>query len=66
MTSRSVTIGAYLAIAAALALLEALARLTPLPVPTAAAVLHRALRHRSAQFGILLAWWWLAWHFLIG
>jgi Family of unknown function (DUF6186) len=66
MTSRALTIDAHLIFGAALVQLEVLARLTPLPVPTAAAVLHRALRHRSAQFGILLAWWWLAWHFLVG
>jgi hypothetical protein len=66
MSSRALTIDAYLALGAVLVLLEVLARCTPLPVPTAAAVLHRALRHRSAQFGILLAWWWLAWHFLVG
>jgi hypothetical protein len=66
MTSRALTIDAYLTLGAVLVLLEVLARLTHLPVPSAAAVVHRALRHRSAQFGVLLAWWWLAWHFLVG
>jgi hypothetical protein len=35
-------------------------------VPSFAGLLQRAMRTRSAQLGILLAWWWLGWHFILG
>ena len=66
MGSRGLTITAYGVIGLGLVLLEILGRFTSLPTPTAADMLRRALRHRSAQFGIVLAWWWFGWHFFVG
>lgn len=61
---RAITIAVYLACALALAVTEVLARLTRLPVPTLAALFRWMLRRRSAQIGIVMAWWWVGWHFL--
>lgn len=66
MTSRHVTIACYLLLGACLVGLEVLARTTRLPVLPASVLLRRTLRHRSAQFGLVLAWWWIGWHFLVG
>lgn len=61
---RVVTIAVYLAGALALAVTELLARGTRLPVPTLAVLFRWILRRRSAQIGVVMAWWWIGWHFL--
>jgi Family of unknown function (DUF6186) len=66
MGSRGLTVAAYGVIGLALVLLEILGRFTRVRIPTAAEMLRRALSHRSAQFGIVLAWWWFGWHFFVG
>lgn len=63
MTSRQATILVYVGIGLLLLGLELLARTTE-RVPTFGTLLRAALRHRSAQLGLVLAWWWLGWHFL--
>lgn len=65
MSSHLVTVLAYLAVAALLLVSEALARWTTAPIPTFAALVRGALQHRAAQFGLLLAWWWIGWHFFV-
>lgn len=66
MSSHVVTMLAYLAVAALLLISEALARWTSVPIPSFPALVRGALRHRGAQFGLLLAWWWIGWHFFVG
>ena len=65
MTSRTLTLLAYGALAAALLLTEVVARRGHTSVPRFGAVVRLAMRSRSAQLGIVLAWWWLGWHFLL-
>jgi len=61
---RGVTIAVYVAGALALAVTELLARGTRLRVPTLAALFRWILRRRSARIGVVMAWWWIGWHFL--
>ncbi|MEO7126157.1 MAG: DUF6186 family protein [Nakamurella sp.] len=61
---RSITIAVYVVCALALMVTEILARATRLHVPTLAALFRWMLRRRSAQIGIVMAWWWIGWHFL--
>lgn len=63
MTSREWTIAVYVVLGLTLVALEVLARLRLARVPTVADLLGAVLRHRSAQLGLVLAWWWLGWHF---
>ena len=65
MTSRIVTIAMYGVLFASLGVLELLARYSPRKVPTLAQVLRSTMGRRSAQIGIVMAWWWIGWHFLI-
>lgn len=64
MTPAEVSYAAYALIAAAVLALEAAARLAPRRVTSVGTVLTWAMRRRSAQFGLVLAWWWLGWHFV--
>ncbi len=65
MNPRLLTELTYLALAVGLLGTEALARSPRSTVPTFGALVRRAMRHRSAQLGLVLAWWWLGWHFLL-
>ncbi len=63
MISRVLTISVYVVIGVALVGLEWAARVgTTRQLPTLAATLQWAMRRRSSQLGLLLAWWWLGWH----
>jgi hypothetical protein len=62
MSGPQVTYTAYGLIAGAALLLQTGAHVVPQRVPSLGAVLAWAMRRRSAQFGIVLAWWWLGWH----
>lgn len=66
MTSHVVTIAVFAAIGVAMLVLDLLARFTPLPVPTLSAVMRQVMRRRSAQIGVVMAWWWIGWHFFVG
>jgi hypothetical protein len=61
---RGITIAVYLVCALALVVTELLARGTRLNVPTLAVLFRWVLRRRSAQIGVVMAWWWIGWHFL--
>lgn len=65
MTSRSLTEAVYVLLALGLVLTEVLARRSEDGVPTFGELVRGAMRSRSAQIGIVLAWWWLGWHFLL-
>lgn len=64
MSGAQVTFAAYGLIAASAVLFEMAARVAPGRVPSFGAVITWAMRRRSAQFGIVLTWWWLGWHFV--
>lgn len=60
------TLSAYL-----LVLLGAIAttigsRVRPERVPSFTRALIRAMHTRSAAIGLVVAWWWIGWHFLTG
>lgn len=64
MSSRLLTALVYLAFALALVVTEIVARRSP-AVPRLAELVRWAARRRSAQFGLVLLWWWLGWHFIL-
>ena len=66
MSTRVLTVLGYLLVAASLVGVELSARRDVSRVPSFGGLLRRAMRTRSAQLGILLAWWWLGWHFILG
>jgi hypothetical protein len=66
MTSHAITVAGFAVVAAGLLAVELVARRGRAAVPTLSAVLCWAMRRRSTQLGVLLAWWWLGWHFILG
>jgi Family of unknown function (DUF6186) len=66
MSSYNATVAAY----AAVLVLGVVAELVALTAPRLWAgfgqVLTWALRRRSTQLGLVLAWWWLGWHWATG
>lgn len=65
MSEHDVSVAVYLVLLVGFGVLEALARGRRGSVPRLAVVLRLAMRTRSAQIGLLLAWWWLGWHFIL-
>jgi uncharacterized membrane protein (DUF106 family) len=65
MTSRIITMSVFAALFAALGALDLLARRGRLKIPTVGQALRWTMRRRSAQIGVVMAWWWIGWHFLI-
>lgn len=66
MTMRVITIAAFLACLILAGLLELLARREPDRLTPATRMIDHVMATRSARIGILLFWWWLGWHFLVG
>lgn len=63
---REITIfGFALCLVAAIAL-EVVARRDPDRIAPLGDLLDRVMATRSARVGILLFWWWVGWHFLVG
>ena len=65
MSSRSMTIGAYAVLALMLVVTEVVARRQPRAATTVTDMVRRVCRTRSGQLTLVLAWWWLGWHFLL-
>jgi hypothetical protein len=63
VSSRAITLAAYGAVALVAAATYVASRLRPDRVPSLGAVVTWAMRRRSTQLALLLAWWWLGWHF---
>jgi hypothetical protein len=59
------TVLAYASLVAALLSLELLAHRPGGGTPTFSGLLRWGMRRRDAQLALLLAWWWLGWHFLL-
>ncbi len=64
MTSRVLTVAGFVLLGLACLGLEVAGRIHGWPVPTLGRLLNGIMRRRSARVGVLLAWWWLGWHFL--
>jgi hypothetical protein len=63
---REITIvGFALCLLAAIAV-EVAARRDPNRIAPLGDLLDRVMATRSARVGILLFWWWVGWHFLVG
>jgi hypothetical protein len=58
-------VGFALCLAAAIAV-EVVARRDPQRIAPLGDLLDRVMAARSARVGILLFWWWVGWHFLVG
>ncbi|HEX6515037.1 MAG TPA: DUF6186 family protein [Nocardioidaceae bacterium] len=65
MDSRQVTILVYCLLAAGLAVVELVSRRENSRIPSLEVMLRRATRDRATQLALLLAWWWLGWHFML-
>ena len=63
MTSHEITIAGYLAVLAGIVLLQLLATRTRAPIPAVGDLLTRAMRTRTGQVGVLVAWAWIGLHF---
>ena len=66
MTSRLLTIAGFVACLVAVGALELLARRDPEKMTSLTSMIDHVVAVRSARIGILLFWWWLGWHFLVG
>ncbi len=64
MSDRDITIAVYVVIGVALLVTEVVARRSDTELLTFSRLIQRVMEHRSAQLGMLLAWWWVGWHFL--
>ena len=66
MTIRLLTVAGFVACLAMIGLLELLARREPEKLTSLTSMVDHVMATRSARIGILLFWWWLGWHFLVG
>jgi hypothetical protein len=62
-----VTISVYLGLGLLLLAVEVGAR-TRLrtSIPTLGTTLRHPMRLRATRIGLLMAWWWIGWHFFVG
>jgi len=65
VNSRLVTEIGFGAIVAAAVLLWLGSRLYPKKIPPLTTVLAGLMRKRSARIALVLAWWWVGWHFFV-
>ena len=64
VSSADVTVAAFLAVGLLAVAVQLLALRHPERVAALGDVLTWAMRRRSAQLGLMFAWWWVGWHFL--
>lgn len=64
MSSRAVVLIGYLAIGLALLACQIAANRSPARIATFEDVVGAGMRRRSGRLLILLAWWWVGFHFL--
>ncbi len=64
MTARLATLGIYLALLAGTVVMVVVSLTRPAVLPRLGQVVAWAMRRRTTQVGLLLAWWWLCWHFV--
>ncbi len=66
MTGWALTMTAYGLVVVGVVVAEVAGRRKPDRTPSFTTALLRAMRHRSAALGLVIAWWWLGWHFITG
>lgn len=59
-----VTIG-YLLILLAMAVVEVVARRRPDRIAPLGDMLDQVMQSRTVRLGVIAAWWWFGWHFLV-
>jgi hypothetical protein len=64
MSSRAITITGYVLIGLGLLTVELIAHRPGSRTPTLAQLAGYVMRERWGRIGMLLAWWWLGFHFL--
>ncbi|WP_406632147.1 DUF6186 family protein [Amycolatopsis sp. WGS_07] len=65
MSSRLITEIGFGAIVAAAILLWLGSHLFPKKIPSLTSVLSALMRKRSTRIALVLAWWWVGWHFFV-
>jgi hypothetical protein len=60
------TVAGYLLVVAIMALLYALGRLRPRAVAPFGELVSVVMVDRATRIAIMVCWWWLGWHFLVG
>lgn len=66
MTTRILTIVGFLACLGAVAVLDVIAKRDAEKLTSLTGMIEHVMVTRSARIAILLFWWWLGWHFLVG
>jgi hypothetical protein len=64
MSSRGITIVGYVLIGLAVVVVELIARRPTNRIPTLSHLAGLLMRERWGRLAMLLAWWWLGFHFL--
>lgn len=64
MSATLITAG-YLGILLLMGVLEFIARRNPDQIAPLGDMLDQVMRSRTVRLGIIAAWWWLGWHFLV-
>lgn len=64
MTGWDATVGGYLAVVAAVLVLEVLARRPGSTLPTFGEVVSATAATVPGRIALIGLWWWLGWHFL--
>jgi hypothetical protein len=64
MSSRGITISGYVLIGLAVVVVELIARRRTSGIPTLSQLVGFVMRERWGRLAMLLAWWWLGFHFL--
>lgn len=63
--SQLIMIGGYLLLLLLAVVLWYSTRSDTGKVASLGALFHRILHYRGTRLGLILAWWWLGWHFLV-
>ena len=63
--SRYVIVGGYLLFLVAGLTLWLITRSKKTPIATVGDMIDRLMHHRTTRIGILCAWLWIGWHFLV-
>lgn len=60
-----IIIGGYLSFVFVGLVLWIVTRAKKSPVANVAALIDRIMHHKTTRIAIMLAWWWVGWHFLV-
>jgi hypothetical protein len=61
----AITIAGYLCFVAAGLVIWLVTRREKSKVASLGELLDRVMHHRATRVAIMLAWWWIGWHFLV-